>query len=53
VVEAKTKADRPLWAPAETMKSLAALKTWPVGEPPGMATVRGFLVTALPFTSPL
>src|SRR4051812_24365927 len=40
--------------PSVTVKSVALpvpLNTWPVGEPPGMATLNGWLI-GLPFTSP-
>src|SRR5262245_47589091 len=54
VFVAKRNTGAPLRAPSVTAKSVALpvpLNTWPVGAPPGIATLNGWLI-ALPLTSP-
>src|SRR3954453_10858316 len=49
--EAKMNAAGPLLVPSVTTKSVVPLNTWPVGAPPGMVTLNGWVI-GLPLTSP-
>src|SRR5262245_43488797 len=50
--DAKMNAAGPLAAPLVTTKSVVGLNTCPVGAPPGMVTLNGWLI-GLPATSPV
>src|SRR3954470_22618217 len=49
--DAKMKALGRVTPPAVTANSVVVLNTWPVGAPPGMVTLNGW-VSVLPLTSP-